>query len=422
LPIRAGVDVVDAAGRSRIGPPMRARRRLPGKAAIGSLTYLALAASSAFAFEAGGTGIARNSWRMTPLNSAPNTARLGNARTPFRSGVLATAPPFFFGGDVTDRLRAIDCLAAAAYYEAGTSAIDQRAVIQVVLNRLRHPAFPRTVCGVVFQGSDRMTGCQFTFTCDGAMTRRQPGPLAWSQAQQVAQAALEGHAEAAVGLSTHYHTDWVLPAWSRQMDKVSAVNTHLFFRWRGGAGSPGSFSAHYGGGEPRIAKMEQLSAAHRAEPVPIDAGLIANPDLPAALTAPPLSWLARPGEGERLPDHLRQPDPDTFLVTLDASANPDSYLRLAERTCSGRSYCRFIGWTNPGRKADHLPIDGSAIDAITFSFTRTGPTEPDSARWNCNEFPRADQTQCLRRGADTIVRNPDGRTLFQAALSPEFTP
>ena len=131
----------------------------------------------------------------------------------------------------------------------------------------------------------------------------------------------------------------------------------------------------------------------------MDAGLTIIPDLSTSLAALPLSKLARPGEGERLPDHVRPPDPDTFLVTLDAGANPDSYLRLAERACSGRSYCRFIGWTNPGRKADRLPIAGSAIDAISFSFRRTGQSEPDSARWNCNEFPRPDQTQCLRRGS-----------------------
>ncbi|MGJ3626051.1 cell wall hydrolase [Sphingomonas sp. MMS24-JH45] len=85
--------------------------------------------------------------------------------------------------------------------------------MQVVLNRLRHPAFPKTVCGVVFQGAERSTGCQFTFTCDGALAR-QPSPLAWDRARKVAAAALAGAVYRPVGYATHYHTDWVVPYWS----------------------------------------------------------------------------------------------------------------------------------------------------------------------------------------------------------------
>ncbi|MCZ3110870.1 cell wall hydrolase, partial [Acinetobacter baumannii] len=74
-------------------------------------------------------------------------------------------------GDTALQARAIDCMAAAVLYEAGDDAVGQRAVAQVVINRVRHPAFPKTICAVVFQGSDRATGCQFTFTCDGALVR-----------------------------------------------------------------------------------------------------------------------------------------------------------------------------------------------------------------------------------------------------------
>ncbi|MET0376391.1 MAG: cell wall hydrolase, partial [Rhizorhabdus sp.] len=160
-------------------------------------------------------------------------ARSLNAITPFATRPLVAAPSFVMGGGFADRERAVDCLAAAAYYEAGTGAEDQRAVAQVILNRMRHPAFPHTVCGVVFQGSERSTGCQFTFTCDGSIARRQPSALNWRKAQLVAEDMLSGRVEAEVGLATHYHTDWVMPSWNREMDKIAAIKTHLFFQWRG---------------------------------------------------------------------------------------------------------------------------------------------------------------------------------------------
>jgi spore germination cell wall hydrolase CwlJ-like protein len=143
---------------------------------------------------------------------------------------------------MADRERATDCLAATGYYEAGTRAADQRAVMQVVLNRVRHPAFPHSICGVVFQGAERKTGCQFTFACDGSMARRQPSAAIWRQARITASEMLTGQIEPAVGNATHYHTDWVHPAWSSQMNKIAAIDTHLFFRWRGNIGEPQSFT------------------------------------------------------------------------------------------------------------------------------------------------------------------------------------
>ncbi|MDE8453312.1 cell wall hydrolase, partial [Klebsiella pneumoniae] len=93
------------------------------------------------------------------------------ASVPFVEGPNPAARPFRLPGDAPQQARAIDCMAAAVLYEAGDDPVGQRAVAQVVINRVRHPAFPKTICGVVFQGSERPTGCQFTFTCDGALVR-----------------------------------------------------------------------------------------------------------------------------------------------------------------------------------------------------------------------------------------------------------
>src|SRR5690606_1744739 len=125
----------------------------------------------------------------------------------------SAAAPFLAGASGNG----LDCLTAAVYYEARSESGDgQRAVAQVVLNRVRHPAFPRSICGVVFQGRERRTGCQFSFTCDGSMNRsREPG--AWERARQVAEAALTGYVYAPVGLATHFHTTAIHPWWASSM-------------------------------------------------------------------------------------------------------------------------------------------------------------------------------------------------------------
>ena len=149
-----------------------------------------------------------------------------------------------------DRLRALSCLTTAIYYEAATEPdAGQRAVAQVILNRMAHPAFPKTVCGVVYQGSERATGCQFTFTCDGSMARH-PMPLFWNRAEAVARAALAGYVYAPVGLATHYHTFQVHPYWDDSVNFIGQIGAHRFYRMQGPAGAPEAFLANYRGGEP----------------------------------------------------------------------------------------------------------------------------------------------------------------------------
>lgn len=156
-------------------------------------------------------------------------------------------------GSGLDRTRALQCLAAAVYYEAGSEPdAGQRAVAQVVLNRVAHPAYPKTVCGVVYQGSERSTGCQFTFTCDGSLAHR-PSPLFWDRALEVARAALSGYVYAPVGLATHYHTVQVHPYWAASLDYLGTIGAHRFYSFRGAAGRPAAFRFAYLGGEPMAA-------------------------------------------------------------------------------------------------------------------------------------------------------------------------
>ncbi|MBU6269093.1 MAG: cell wall hydrolase [Sphingomonadales bacterium] len=153
-------------------------------------------------------------------------------------------------GSEIDRTRALTCLTAAVYYEAASEPdAGQRAVAQVVLNRMAHPAYPKTVCGVVYQGSERSTGCQFTFTCDGALARK-PVRLFWERAEAVARAALAGYVYAPVGLATHYHTFAVHPYWAPSLHFLGQIGAHRFYRMEGPAGSLAAFRFAYAGGEP----------------------------------------------------------------------------------------------------------------------------------------------------------------------------
>jgi spore germination cell wall hydrolase CwlJ-like protein len=192
---------------------------------------------------------------------APQDAVTINAAVPVSTLPNPAARPFGAAfATPADRLRALECLTAAVYYEAAIESTDgQRAVAQVVLNRARHPAYPRTVCGVVFQGQERSTGCQFTFTCDGAL-RRTPSAAGWARARQVAEEALAGKVYAPVGWATHYHTNWVVPYWSSSLTKLGNVGTHIFYRWEGGWGKPAAFRFSPGRVEPQMAKMRGLTS------------------------------------------------------------------------------------------------------------------------------------------------------------------
>ena len=208
----------------------------------------------------------------TALPGLPVTAAAAEAAVQANAGVVPAQPFSTGAATAVDRGRALECLAAAIYYESASEPLaGQEAVAQVILNRVRHPAFPPTICGVVYQGSER-TGCQFSFACDGAM-RRVPTPAGWAQAVRVAAAALAGNVYPAVGLATHYHTFAVTPAWNRTLVLTDMVGHHLFHRWKGYWGTSTAFRQSYRGGEP-------LPGPHG--PVPVEPITLAALDVPAS--------------------------------------------------------------------------------------------------------------------------------------------
>jgi spore germination cell wall hydrolase CwlJ-like protein len=129
-----------------------------------------------------------------------------------------------------DRGRAVACMASAIAYEAAREPIEgQQAVAEVILNRVRNPAFPKTVCGVVYAGSQRRTGCQFSFTCDGSTAHRMSFAT-MATARAVAEAALDGRNPLRVLGATSYHADYVAPYWAPSLVRIGQIGAHIFYR------------------------------------------------------------------------------------------------------------------------------------------------------------------------------------------------
>ena len=124
-----------------------------------------------------------------------------------------------------------NCLSQAIYYEArGETQRGQIAVAEVIMNRVRSRAYPNSICGVVYQGSHRSTGCQFTFTCDGSLDQRPRG-RAWDRAQRVATAVMLGYARPMTQGATHYHTTRVNPVWNSGLVETTQIGVHVFYRF-----------------------------------------------------------------------------------------------------------------------------------------------------------------------------------------------
>lgn len=266
-----------------------------------------------------------------------------NAAVPV-SGFLRPAQPFKFAPATTeDRRRALRCLTQAVYYEAALEPTEgQEAVAQVVLNRVRDPNYANTVCGVVYEGAERTTGCQFSFTCDGALSQ---GPVAWAwdRARRVAERALAGHVSAAVGTATHYHADYVRPWWAPTLNKLTQIGAHIFYRWKGVYGEPAAFSQRYAGREPRI-----------------DEARFAKPRL----------QLVSAAEAEK--------------ALADAAATGETALRTVE--IDGQT--RVVGVASLGGRRQASPEDIAAINARLAAFEAPKP-EPAPVRETPGATPMA---------------------------------
>ena len=239
--------------------------------------------------------------------------------------LTTTAPiypmrPFALRGAVDDYTRALSCLSQAVYYEAANESTEgQQAVAQVVLNRLQHPNYPKTVCGVVYQGSQLSTGCQFSFTCDGSLNRMPP-EASWLRARGVAEQALNGFVYSGVGTATHYHADYVFPYWAVTLVKLRQIGAHIFYRMTGPSGSPDEFSGRYAGGEAVLSSAILTGGDNR------------TPDAPSVVVAPA---------------SILPPQPEPRLVTLTVGGLACVARQEGTRVLSPRAAVAALGRLPP---------------------------------------------------------------------------
>lgn len=147
----------------------------------------------------------------------------------------ATTPATDFTPKHTYSEREQWCLSTGIYFEArGESYRGQVAVAQTIINRVEHPNYPDTICGVVYQNQHRRNACQFSFACDGIPDRINE-PTAWVKAQEITQTVLNREIYLTeVADATHYHATYVRPHWARNMDKMTQVGLHVFYRFKAG--------------------------------------------------------------------------------------------------------------------------------------------------------------------------------------------
>ncbi|WP_332774235.1 cell wall hydrolase [Phenylobacterium sp.] len=214
------------------------------------------------------------------LDAAPVAAQPLKQRAAF----VRPAAPFHASGALSAS-RELECLTQAVYFEArGETPAGQAAVAQVVLNRVRHPAFPKSVCSVVYQGAARSRGCQFSFACDGSMRRgREAG--AWLRAQRVAAKALSGVVMASVGDSTHFHTTNVAPNWGPRMLRTAQVGLHVFYRFGRDAGR--SYAAGRKVPAPELTAEPTYASFTSAPGIPAPTEIAGELRLSSAVTVEP---------------------------------------------------------------------------------------------------------------------------------------
>jgi hypothetical protein len=124
------------------------------------------------------------------------------------------------------------CLAEAMYYEARGEGLDgEKAIAEVVFHRMHSRGYPHSICGVVYQRAAAGHGCQFSFTCDGALDEAKASG-SWTRAKRLAGKILTGlvtlgdETENAIA----FHAVDVQPGWGDRLVKTIQIGNHIFYR------------------------------------------------------------------------------------------------------------------------------------------------------------------------------------------------
>lgn len=308
---------------------------------------------------------------------------------------LSSAEPFHYNGKAIDRSRAVECLAAAAWYEAGDDPVGQRAVIQTVINRVNHPSFPNSVCAVVFEGSQLPTGCQFTFTCDGSLKRRQPSFAAWKRASLLSEQALNGAVDDSVGTATHYHASYVAPWWSRKLERLASVGPHIFYRWAGDRGAyrqQGHLSAER---DYKTLVAESLERSNRAE-------------LVATHPEDRLSNGVRPAMPGTVAEPATVPSGRAIFMPVKEGEASGRWALAAMKSCKGRTDCQVLGYDEGEDIRRNQARAAPERDRPVFLFIRDAASAMTVALWDCQRIKRPNESECLpidKRALTKLMRD-----------------
>jgi hypothetical protein len=193
-----------------------------------------------------------------------------------------------------------------------------------------------------------------------------------------------------------------VPYWSDDLEKITAVGTHLFFRWPGGWGQSGAFRGTLSGIEPAIGKLANLSSAHGEAKV-LEGQVLADPEqIVGSDTVIVPDCILRPTTEGRVSGYFRpaksvQAAGDTLYIALDGKSDPAEFVALAQTSCGARTYCKVFGWTNAGAVPQGGSMNDAARSSMAFSYLKNSTQNYEKALWNCSDFPRADKKQCMKR-------------------------
>jgi spore germination cell wall hydrolase CwlJ-like protein len=208
--------------------------RLVTAAVAGASLFLTSARPETVSFPADAAG------KSAPqTDAAPPATSAPGGPAPSWKGLLLNAsvgpdqPTTLFGGLTEDefRVRELRCMATAIYFEARDEPIKgQIAVGQVIMNRIRSPYYPKTICGVVYEGERLRRGCQFSFTCTGKKNRVNE-LKEWAMSVKLAKQIISGEVWLPeVGYATHYHATYVKPPWRHELDRIVQIGAHIFYK------------------------------------------------------------------------------------------------------------------------------------------------------------------------------------------------
>ncbi|WP_095012484.1 cell wall hydrolase [Tsuneonella mangrovi] len=327
---------------------------------------------------------------LTATSDAGDPYAKGTSAAP---GKLVAAVPYMFQGSASAREYAVSCLAAAAWYEGGSDAESQRSVIQVVINRMRRPAYPKTACGVIFQGSDRQTGCQFTFTCDGSLDRRHPSQKAWEAARLLAQAALDGAVDEEVAQATHFHADYVSPYWAANLVLLTSVGRHLFYRNPraherlvvqpiGGDADDRQFMTkiYDNAADQKVKGLAQIEPAQVA-----DASIAQMP----ALQGVTVSGIIQAAGGGNT---------KSFVQAFDPGQPAGRWAVSALGRCGSIPGCSVFGYVSADQAAKNSLVPPGRRDRPAFLYANDVYSNAKLVLWDCSRFQRPSASQCLPVG------------------------